>query len=142
MDTLKPVPPTDLVLAWARDLYAHAVDRKDAAGFAAAFTDNASLCFGNAAPIIGRSAIEEAIAQFFTSFSTLRHRNEGAWLAGRETLILEARVTYSRHDSGEVTIPAVTIFRLAGAEPDRPECPVADQCRIYVDLTPLYAPAA
>src|SRR3954454_5607390 len=128
------------VLHWAGDLYARAVDRKDADGFADAFTEDAWLRFGNAAPVVGREAIRAAIAHFFTTFAELQHSAAGAWLDG-DTLVLEAVVTYKRHDGTVVTVPAVTIFRLArdaGGEPPRP---VADQCRIYVDLAPLYAPA-
>ncbi len=134
-------PPPDAVLRWARDLYADAVDRKDAAGFAAAFTPDGWLRFGNADPVVGRGAIEAAIAGFFGGFAALRHESRGAWLAG-DTLVLEADVTYTRHDGRVVTVSAVTIFRIAGARPDDPSRPVADQCRIYVDLAPLYAPPA
>jgi uncharacterized protein (TIGR02246 family) len=135
---LSSVPPVEAVLSWARRLYKDAVDRKDAHGFAQAFTDDATLRFGNADAIQGRDAIEAAIAQFFETFATLRHEEKGARLAG-DTLILEAVVTYQRHDGREVSVPAVTIFHLAGAASDEPERPLADECRIYVDLAPLYA---
>ena len=127
------------IFRWAEELYARAVDHKDAAGFADAFVADAWLRFGNAPPIVGRDAIREAIAQFFTAFVSLRHQSNGTFLDG-DTLILEAVVTYTRHDGGVVSVPAVTIFRLVeGLEGGRP---VADQCRIYVDLAPLFAPSA
>ena len=85
-------------------------------------------------------AIREAIAQFFTAFVSLRHESKGAWLQD-DTLILEAEVTYTRHDGKLVTVPAVTIFRLASVGGEQSE-PRADQCRIYVDLAPLFAPSA
>ena len=135
------IPSNDAVISWARALYAESVDKKDARGFAAAFTETASLRFGNADPIGGRDAIEAAIAHFFTTFETLRHEDKGTRLAG-DTLIIEALVTYRRHDGREVSVPAVTIFHLAGATPGDPTRPVVDDCRIYVDLTPLYAPAS
>jgi uncharacterized protein (TIGR02246 family) len=131
-------PARAAVIEWVRDLYARAVDHKDAAGFAAAFTPDAWLRFANAAPVVGREAIREAIAQFFTAFVSLRHESAGIWYEG-DTLITEAVVTYTRHDRREVTVPAVTIFRVAGV--DERGAPLADQCRIYVDLTPLFAPA-
>ena len=134
-----PVPPREAVLQWASDLYANCVDRKDAAGFAAAFVEDGSLRFGNHPQLRGRAAIEAAIAEFFASFVSLQHEARGAFLT-EDTLILEATVTYVRHDGQTVTIPAVTIFHLAGAQPDEPARPLADDCRIYVDLTPLYAP--
>lgn len=129
----------DEVLRWATDLYARAVDHKDASGFAAAFTPDAWLRFGNAAPVVGRDAIRAAIAHFFTQFADLRHEATGAWLDG-DTLVLEAAVTYTRHDRRVVTVRAATVFRLAGADGPGPARPVADQCRIYVDLAPLFAP--
>ena len=137
MTALGAVPTRDAVTEWARALYADAVDHKDAAGFADAFTADAWLRFGNADPLVGRDAIREAIAGFFTTFAGLRHESKGAFLDG-DTLVLEAVVTYTRHDRRQVSIPAVTIFRLAGA--DASGRPLADQCRIYVDLAPLYAP--
>jgi hypothetical protein len=128
----------DQILGWARDLYATSVDRKDAAGFAAAFTPEGTLTFGNSPTLVGRDAIREAIAHFFSAFVSLRHEARGAWLDG-EVLTLEAIVTYTRHDGQQVAIPAVTIFHLAGGTEQG--TPTADQCRIYVDLTPLFAAA-
>lgn len=141
MQTSRTDLPRDTVLDWACDLYDNAVDRKDAAGFAAAFAPNARLRFANADPVVGRDAIQSAIAQFFTAIAALKHEPRGAWLDG-DTLFLEAVVTYTRHDRRQVSVPAVTIFRLTSAEhPDGPR-PVAEECRIYVDLAPVFAPVA
>jgi hypothetical protein len=137
--TTNLVLPHDEVIAWANDLYARSVDNKDAAGFAAAFTPDGWLRFGNAPPITGREAIEAAIAGFFTGFAALRHESTGTYLVG-DTLILEAVVTYTRHDRREVSVQAVTIFRIASTAQSDALHPAADQCRIYVDLAPLYAP--
>lgn len=139
MPVTTALPQRDTVMRWARALYANSVDRKDAAGFAAAFTPDAWLRFGNWEPIRGREAIEAAIAQFFTGMIDLRHESKGEFLDG-DTLILEAFVTYTRHDHKQVTVPAVTIFRLAGGDGNGGV--FADQCRIFVDLAPLYAPSA
>jgi ketosteroid isomerase-like protein len=139
MRTTNYVLPHDEVIAWANDLYARSVDNKDAAGFAAAFTPDGWLRFGNAPPITGRDAIREAIAGFFGSFASLSHESTGNYLVG-DTLILEAVVTYTRHDGRVVSVPAVTIFRFASDADSDALHPTADQCRIYVDLTPLYAP--
>jgi uncharacterized protein (TIGR02246 family) len=126
----------DDVARWAHELYSAHVDHKDADGFAAVFTDDGSLQFGNSPPLVGRDAIRAAIAQFFSAFASLRHTAAHTWLDG-DTLILEAVVSYVRHDGGHVTVPATTIFHLAHGE--HPAAPVADACRIYVDLTPLFA---
>lgn len=118
---------------WARDLYVK-VDKKDATGFAAVFADDAWIRFGNNAPVIGRSNIEAAIAQFFTAMITLSHEFVRITLH-EKLLFLEASVTYRRHDKGMVTVPAMTVFQMEG----RGERPVAERCNIYVDLAPLFA---
>lgn len=127
----------DVVMRWASTLYATAVDRKDAAGFAAAFAPDGWVQFGNWPRTAGREAITAAIAQFFDGFASLVHTAVGSWLDGR-TLVLEAEVTYVRHDGRTVTVPACTIFRLSD-ERSEDGAPLAKECRIYVDLTPLYA---
>ncbi len=129
------------VIQWARDLYANAVDHKDARGFANAFTPDAWLRFGNSPPTLGREAIEAAIAGFFSAFLSLRHEAQGEYLDGN-TLFLEAMVTYTRHDGQMVTVPALTIFRLVEVDGAVALPPLADQCRIFVDLSPLFAPSA
>jgi hypothetical protein len=127
----------EAVMRWADDLYSKSVDRKDAAGFARAFAPDGWVQFGNWPRTTGREAIIAAIAQFFEGFQSLSHRSVGQWFDGR-TLVLEADVTYLRHDGRTVTVPACTIFRLA-ADPGPDGKPLAKECRIYVDLGPLYA---
>lgn len=127
------------IVDWARELYADGVDRKDAAAFAAVFAPGASLRFGNSPPVVGREPIRTAIAQFFAAFASLRHTPVGTWCDG-DTVVLEAVVTYTRHDGGVVSVPATTIFileQVVGAAQSRP---TVGECRIYVDLTPLFAP--
>ena len=130
-------PSHQAVMRWADELYSKSVDRKDAAGFARAFARDGWVQFGNWPRTSGREAITEAIAQFFAGFQSLTHRSVGQWLDGC-TLVLEAEVTYLRHDGRTVTVPACTIFRLAAA-PSADGSPQAKECRIYVDLAPLYA---
>lgn len=79
---------TDMI-AWADRLYSEAVDRKDADGFAAVFTDDAWMRFDNDDPITGRENIRQAIAGFFTLFQALKHESTGTtWCGG--TLVIEA----------------------------------------------------
>ena len=126
----------DDVIRWADTLYSDHVDHKDADGFAAVFTPGATLRFGNADALTGRDAIRDAITQFFTAFKSLRHHSGRTWIEG-DIVVLEAVVTYVRHDGKEVTVPAVTIFHLVPGSAS--STPLADECRIYVDLAPLFA---
>lgn len=119
---------------WARTLYDGAVDRKDAVGFAAVFADDAWMRFGNNDPVVGKQNIEAAIAGFFTMIAALDHDTTGIFSHG-DALILEAKVTYTRHDGRKVTIPAVTIMRLVAGK----EGPLVKRCQMYVDLAPLFA---
>ena len=128
------------IIDWARELYAEGVDHKDAAAFAAVFAPGASLRFGNSPPVVGRGAIQEAIAHFFGAFVALRHTPAGTWIDG-DTVVLEAVVTYTRHDGRVVSVPATTIFTLATAEATAESRPMVAECRIYVDLAPLFAPS-
>jgi ketosteroid isomerase-like protein len=122
--------------AWAGRLYDDAVDRKDAAGFAAVFTEDAWLRFGNNEPLIGRANIEAAIAGFFQAMQTLKHRAERTTVTDN-LLFLEATVTYLRHDGKEVSVPAMTVYEMAEMQ----GTPRARRCNIYVDLAPLFAPS-
>jgi len=126
----------DDVVRWAGTLYSDHVDHKDADGFAAVFTPDATLRFGNSDALTGRDAIRDAIAQFFTAFKSLRHHSGRTWIEG-DIVVLGAVVTYIRHDGKEVTVPAVTIFHLIPINAS--STPLADECRIYVDLAPLFA---
>lgn len=119
---------------WAHALYADSVDQKNAAGFAAVFAKDGTLRFGNEKPIAGRAQIEQAIAQFFLAMTSLRHEFLAISQAGN-TLFLEALVTYTRHDGGAVTVPAMTVFVMESNGDNF----IAKSCRIYVDLTPLFA---
>ena len=119
---------------WARELYTK-VDRKDAAGFAAIFVEDGWLRFGNNDPIVGRKNIETGIAAFFTAMVSLRHEFVRTTLH-EKLLFLEASVTYTRHDTKVVTVPAMTVFTFAESGGRR----MAERCNIYVDLAPLFAP--
>ena len=134
MPTAQQTWTAEAAEAWARALYTK-VDRKDAVAFAAAFVDDAWLRFGNNDPIVGRSGIEAGITQFFTAMVALRHEFVRITLH-EQLLFLEASVTYTRHDRGVVTVPAMTVFQMT--ERDGPR--LAERCNIYVDLGPLFAP--
>lgn len=106
------------------------VDRMDAKAFASHLSEDGLLRFGNADELVGRAAIEEAIAGFFTTIKGLSHHIVDQWEVD-DTTICQIEATYTRLDDRQVTIPAATIWR-RGAD-------LIDDYRIYVDLTPVYA---
>ena len=105
------------------------IDRMDAGGFAAAFTEDGHFRFGNWPTVTGRAAIEQTVADFFAGLQGLRHEILDVWDEG-ETVISEVEVTYTRKDGSEVQLPAATIGR-------RRSGLLADY-RIYVDVNPLF----
>ena len=125
------------MISWSDKLYSEGVDRKDAGVFANAFTADGWVRFGNNEQLVGRDAIRESIAGFFSMFASLSHESTYTTWAD-DTLVLEARVTYTLHHGGTVTVPACTIFLMAGGDNGEPK---ASECRIYVDLSPLFAAA-
>jgi ketosteroid isomerase-like protein len=135
MQTMERTWTTEAATEWARRLYDEGVDRKDAAAFAAAFTEDGWLRFGNNEPLVGRANIQTAIAGFFTAMQSLKHQSERTTVAGN-LLFLEATVTYLRHDGKTVSVPAMTVFEMA----EMTGTPRARRCNIYVDLAPLFAP--
>ena len=106
------------------------IDRMDAKAFASYLAEDCVLRFANADEVVGRDAIEEAIAGFFTTIKGLSHDILGQWDVDDRTII-QFETTYTRLDDGRVTVPAVTIYR-RGAD-------LIDDYRIYVDLAPVYA---
>ncbi|MDB4881020.1 MAG: uncharacterized protein JWL60_2466 [Gemmatimonadetes bacterium] len=127
----------DEVLQWAHELYERAIDQRDADAFAAAFTPDAWLRLGNQPATVSREAIRAAMARFFATMVSVHHEPAGTWL-DHGTLMLEAMVTFQRHDGRRVTVPTATILRLTTTAGQVDAPPLADQCRIFVDLSPLF----
>jgi ketosteroid isomerase-like protein len=106
------------------------VDRMDAKAFASYLSEDCVLRFANADEVVGRDAIEAAIAGFFTTIKGISHHIVGQWDVD-DTTIVQFESTYTRMDDGQVTVPAVTIYRRGGDG-------LIDDYRIYVDLGPIY----
>jgi len=102
----------------------------DAKAFASHLTEDCMLRFANADEVVGRDAIEEAIAGFFSTINGLSHHIVEKWDVD-DTTVVQLEVTYTRMDDRRVTLPAVTIYRRAGD--------LIDEYRIYIDLAPIYA---
>ena len=115
-----------------------AIDAKRADEFAAFFAEDASFRFGNADPVVGRQAIEQAVDGFFSIPHALQHDITGVW-KGRweqgEVVSVEAYVTYTRQDGTKTEpIPVTSTLRMKdGALQDY---------RIFGDISPLFAAAS
>ncbi len=115
-----------------KELY-EIVDRMDAEGFAARFTEDGRFRFGNAPTVSGRAGIAESVDQFFSSLTSLRHDIQDVWEQG-DVVIAEVEATYVRTDGHEVGLPAVTVARTEGE--------LIRDYRIYMDINPLFETTA
>jgi hypothetical protein len=106
------------------------IDSMEPERFAHHLAPNAVMVFGNAEPINGRDAIHDAWGSFCEGVDGVRHEQVDTFSKGDRTVV-EARVTYTRKDNREVTVPVVTIYRAPGE--------LIDDYRIYIDLAPLFA---
>jgi len=106
------------------------VDAQDAQGFARLFAEHGVLRFGNAEPIQGPRAIQEGISQFFATIRGLEHQIINEWIQG-DTTIVEAEVTYHRHDNKSAAVPVVSIYQR--------QDDLITHYRIYIDPAPIYA---
>ena len=107
-----------------------AIDRKDAAGFAAYLARDATFRFGSSPPVSGRVSIESAVDAFFDSVDSLSHSVTHVW-RDASTLACEGEVCYRRLDGREVILPFVDVFEFGGE--------LISAYRIYIDIAPLYA---
>jgi hypothetical protein len=117
---------------WTAPLY-QAIDAKDSRRFLSFLTENAQFRFGNNPPAIGHAAIGAAVDGFFASIRSSRHDILNNW-APPGHLVSQGMVTYIRHDGGTLTLPFVNVFNMGGN--------LVQDYLIYIDATPLYAPAA
>ena len=105
------------------------IDSKDAAGFAAFLTEDASFKFANAPAVIGRQNIQDAVMAFFSSIKGLCHKISGIWEEG-DFVICEGEVTYIKLDATELTLPFADILKVKGG--------LISDYRIYMDPCALY----
>ena len=114
---------------WVADVFA-AVDASDARRFAGFFTEDGQFRFGNAPPVVGRTAVEATVAGFFASIRSCRHRVLRYW-DGDAHCAMDGTVTYTRLDGRELTLPFANVFVLRDGR-------IAEYL-VFVDLAPLYA---
>ena len=119
---------SDVERALLNKLFA-AIDGMDTERFVSCLTSDAVFRFGSASPVQGRDAIRNSVDGFFSSITGLKHRLT-ATIQQYSTLVCEGEVTYTRHDSSEITLPFVNVFVL--------ENDLISHYKIYVDIAPLY----
>jgi ketosteroid isomerase-like protein len=115
--------------AWVEKLFA-SIDAMDPEAFVSFVTDDATFRYGSNPPTVGKPAIRDGVAAFFSTFKGLGHTLEGTW-THTDTVFVQGQVHYMRHDGSTVTLPFINCFRMQG-----------DKIReylIYVDPTPLSA---
>ena len=116
---------------WISDLFS-TVDRQAIEENMRYLTPDVRFRFGNADPIHGQDALVPALQAFYASIGGLHHDLVGVWRHG-QVVTVEADVTYTRLDGGTVTIPVLSLLRLAGPR-------LVGDFRIFFDPAPIYAP--
>lgn len=105
------------------------VDRQEPEAFASYLTDTCIFVYGNHPPVRGRPQVAAYVKQFFSMIRSLSHEVVDVWEVA-DAIITRAAVTYTRHDSINVTFPCVTIWLTVGAK-------ISDY-RIYIDNSSLF----
>ena len=106
------------------------IDSFDPDRFVTHLTPDVVFRFGNADPVIGRAAVRDAVAGFFTTIDGLTHRILETWEDG-DTVITRIDVEYRRKDGKIVTVPNVDVLRYDGD--------LVRDWQIYIDVAPVYA---
>jgi ketosteroid isomerase-like protein len=118
---------------WVTDFF-RAADTFSVPHLLAWFADEVEVRFGNAPPILGKAAAEQAFQQFYSGLKGMRHRCESQVIAGDVGAQMSI-VTYTRRDGTEVSMPVASHLRRVGEKR-------IDRLWIFIDLTPLFAAAA
>jgi hypothetical protein len=106
------------------------IDAFDPDKFVAHLTEDVVFRFGNGEPAIGRAAVREAVAGFFTTIDGLTHHVLNQWDVD-DTTIVQIDVEYHRKDGKSVTVPNADILVYDGD--------LVRNWQIYIDLAPVFA---
>ena len=107
-----------------------AIDTFDPDAFVAHLTEDVVFRFANGEPVVGRAAVREAVAGFFTTIDGLSHDLLGRWDVDDVTIV-KADVEYARKDGKRVTVPNADVLVFEGD--------LVRDWQIYIDLAPVYA---
>jgi ketosteroid isomerase-like protein len=106
------------------------IDAFDPDTFIAHLTEDVVFRFGNAEPAVGRAAVREAVAGFFSTIDGLTHHILNSWEIGDVTIV-QIDVEYRRKDGKTVTVPNTDILTYEGD--------LVRNWQIYSDVTPVFA---
>jgi ketosteroid isomerase-like protein len=106
------------------------IDAFDPEKFVAHLTPDARFRFANADPVIGREAVKEAVAGFFSTIDGLTHHIKNVW-EFEDTVIAQIDVEYLRKDGKTVIAPNADILIYEGD--------LVRDWQIYIDVAPVYA---
>lgn len=124
--------PTDLPFGgdWIA-AYFEEVDRMNPDGLLRWYADDGSFRFAGQPKVIGKPAIKQVLANFYSSIRSMHHHRTGVWVdAAAASGVWEAEVEFTRRDGKVVMIPAVSVLRLRDGL-------VAD-FRFVMDAAPLF----
>ena len=107
------------------------VDSERAIGFALNFTEDGTFTWGNFPSMVGRTAIAEFTGGFFAMISTVRHQLDNYWRVGERHTMTNGRVTFTRLDDSELTVPFATVSQFT------PDGTRMTSYQVYLDPSPL-----
>lgn len=112
--------------------YFKVVDTLDADEIATHFTDDGKFRFSNQPPAMGRQAVRDALAHFFTTIQAMHHEKVGLWIGeDGNSAVWETDVIYTRKNGTQITLPCASILRSRNDQ-------IYD-FRMNMDISPVYA---
>jgi ketosteroid isomerase-like protein len=107
------------------------IDSMNPDRFVAHLTEDVVFRFGNGDPVVGRPAVRDAVAGFYTTIAGMTHHLLKSYDVD-DTTITQLDVEYERLDGKSVTTPNVDVLVFAGDK--------VRNWQIYIDLAPVFAP--
>jgi ketosteroid isomerase-like protein len=107
-----------------------ATDSMNSQQFSDFFHDDASWFFGNSDPLVGSNAIKQMTDDFFETLKSIKHNVEKNLRSG-DTVFLEGKVSYFRHDESVIELPFACSIDLLDEK--------IRTYKTYIDLAPLLA---
>jgi ketosteroid isomerase-like protein len=108
----------------------NATDSMNSQRFKDFFQSDASWFFGNSDPLVGSIEIKEMADNFFKTLKSIKHNIEKNLRSG-DTVFLEGKVRYFRHDESIIELPFACSIELLEEK--------IKTYKTYIDLAPLIA---